>query len=200
MAKILMLKNVRLSYPKLDEPEYFGGTKQKPEDKRRWSAAFHILEGDPQKKMIDLALEEEAEAKWDKKWAGILENILPDPKGCCWVNGKRKDVPGVFILNSHRPKSSIYKKITVGKDAAGNDVWVTTNEVAQGKAGRIYSGMYVNAHVEIWAQDNKSGKGMRCTLIGIQRFKDGDAFSGGVAPDEDAFGEITEGADADDLV
>ena len=40
---------------------------------------------------------------------------------------------------------------------------------------------------------------MRATLLGIQRQRDGDAFSGGVAPDPDAFEEITEGGDADDL-
>jgi hypothetical protein len=211
MGKILMLNNVRLSYPKLEEPEYFKGEKQKATDKRRWSASFHVLNTDPQKKLIDDAIREVAEGQWEKKFESILANILPDPKGCCWTDGARKDAPGVYILATHRTedkqrpvvldsdRSSIFKKINVGKDASGKDVWVTTNEIAQGKAGRIYSGMYVNAHVEIWAQQNDSGKGIRATLLGIQRFKDGDAFGGGQAPDEDAFGEITEGADAGDL-
>ena len=53
--------------------------------------------------------------------------------------------------------------------------------------------------VEFWPQDNANGKAVRATLLGIQRKADGDAFSGGVAPDESAFEEITEGGDADDL-
>ena len=53
--------------------------------------------------------------------------------------------------------------------------------------------------VEFWAQDNKTGKGLRATLLGVQRVRDGDAFGGGAAPSADDIGEIAEGADADDL-
>ena len=38
MGLKLYLPDVRLSFPVLGEPEYFGGQKQKPTDQRRWSA------------------------------------------------------------------------------------------------------------------------------------------------------------------
>ena len=58
----------------------------------------------------------------------------------------------------------------------------------------------MNAKVSFWAQDNGFGKRIKCTLLAIQFWKHGDAFSGGakreVAADE--FAEI-EGSDADDF-
>ena len=78
-------------------------------------------------------------------------------------------------------------------------IYQLDNTVYPGKEGRIYSGCFVNATVEIWAQDNKNGKGLRCTLLGIQRVRDGDAFGGGSRPDADDFDDVSEGADADDL-
>lgn len=207
MGVILKLNNVRLSFPKLDDPDYFTpGTKSRPTEKRRWSASFHIHKTDPQKAAVDAALKKLAEEKWAAKANTNLLNILPDPKGCCWQDGARKEMPDVFILNSHRYENqgrpividsdmtSIYKQIEAGGRL------VATNEIALGKAGRIYSGCYVNAKVEFWAQDNPSGKGLRATLLVVQRLKDGDAFGGGAAPNAEEFGEITEGADSDDLM
>ena len=71
--------------------------------------------------------------------------------------------------------------------------------VAREEDSPIYSGCYVNMQVELWAQENTNGKGLRATLLGIQKVRDGDAFGGGSAPNADDFGEVTEGADAADL-
>ncbi len=212
MGIIVMLKDVRLSFPKLDEPEYFQGTKSRPDEKPRWSAAFHVgaqstayktdangkpLEAPgPAKARIDALLKETAAAQWPLKFESILANILPDPKGCCWIDGARKESPGVWILSSHRSSD---KGRPVVLDNDKSPIYKATNEVYPEKAGRIYSGMYVNAHIELWAQDNKSGKGLRAGLLGIQRLRDGDAFGGGHAPVADAFAEVSDGKDADDL-
>jgi len=62
--------------------------------------------------------------------------------------------------------------------------------------GRPYAGCYVNAVVEIWAQDNKYGRGLRAALKGVQFVKDGDAFSGGGTASPDDFADLSAGADA----
>jgi hypothetical protein len=212
MGLVVLLKDVRLSYPKLDAPEYFQGQKQRENDKRRWSASFHIgpqslaqfvidkkVVGSPMpaKKFIDDALVKVAAEKWNDKAKMHLANILPDPKGCCWQDGVRKDVEGVWILASHRTEDQ-QRPIVIDTDLS--PVYDrATGALLSGKAGRIYSGMYVNAQVELWAQDNKAGKGLRATLMVIQRLKDGDAFSGATAPVTEAFGEVADGSDADDL-
>ena len=58
--------------------------------------------------------------------------------------------------------------------------------------GRPYSGCYVNAFVEVWAQDNKWGKGVNATLKGVQFLRDGEAFGAGAPLDPDAFDDISD--------
>lgn len=77
--------------------------------------------------------------------------------------------------------------------AANNKVKPSTwdqnrNEVGESD-GVLYSGCYVNASLDIWAQDHKEfGKRINAGLRGVQKLRDGDAFSGGGAPaDEDEF-------------
>jgi hypothetical protein len=199
MGTVQKLNNVRCSFLTLGEPEYFGGQKQKPSDKRRWSSTFLIPTGSQLDKEINMLMEQVAAEKWEKKAATILANIRSDPKASCYTDGNRKDYEGYkdhWALTAHRNED---KGRPLVFDTDKSPIYKPDNELYEGKAGRIYSGCYVNAQVEFWAQDNTSGKGLRCTLLGIQRKGDGLAFSGGTAPDADAFDEITEGADADDL-
>lgn len=194
-----MLNNVRCSFITLGEPEYYGGQKSKPTDKRRWSATALIPADSPLRKQIDAMIEETAKEKWEKKWQTVMENVRADPKACCFVDGKRKDYEGYaghWALTAHRYED---KGRPLVFDSDKSPIYKPNNELYEGKAGRIYSGCYVNMQVEFWPQDNANGKAVRATLLGIQRKADGDAFSGGVAPDESAFEEITEGGDADDL-
>lgn len=193
------LTNVRCSFLVLGTPEYFGGSKSKPDDKARWSCVFLIPKDSPMKKAIDEALIAVAKEQWPQKWQSIHANILPDPKGCCFQDGARKEYEGYegnWALSSHRPED---KGRPLVFDTDKSPIYKPTNELYEGKAGRIYSGCYVNGTAEIWAQDNKNGKALRCMLLGVQRSKDGDAFSGGAAPSADDFEEITDGADSDDL-
>lgn len=194
-----MLNNVRCSFITLGEPEYYGGQKSKPTDKRRWSATALIPVDSPLRKQVDAMIEEVAKEKWEKKWQTVMENVRADPKACCFVDGKRKDYEGYaghWALTAHRNED---KGRPLVFDSDKSPIYKPNNELYEGKAGRIYSGCYVNMQIEFWPQDNNNGKAVRATLLGIQRKADGDAFSGGVAPDESAFEEITEGGDADDL-
>lgn len=211
MGLVIKLNNVRLSFPKLGEPEYYQGVKQREGDQKRWSASFHIgpestaqfvvdkkLAGAPvsAKGFIDAALKKAAEDQWKDKAKGYLANILPDPKGCCWTDGARKDMDGIWIMASHRKESDGRPLVL---DADMTPIYDKAGQVYSDKAGRVYSGMYVNAQIELWAQDNKAGRGLRSTLMIVQRFKDGDAFSGATAPVVEAFGEVADGSDAEDL-
>jgi hypothetical protein len=67
------------------------------------------------------------------------------------------------------------------------------------KDGKPYAGCYVNASIDLWAQDNKYGKRINAQLRGVQFAADGDAFSAGRPADSDEFEEVTEGADAADF-
>lgn len=194
MAEKLMLKNVRCSFLTLGEPEQYQG-----KGPFRWSSVFLVPTTDPQKKLVDAVIEAVAKEKWGPKAASVLKAVLPDPKGCCWIDGERKEYDGYqgcFALSSHRQQD---KGRPLVMDNDKSPIYQLDNSFYPGKEGRIYSGCFVNAQVEIWAQDNQQGKGIRCSLLGIQRFKDGDAFGGGSRPDSNEFEEVADGADADDL-
>lgn len=65
--------------------------------------------------------------------------------------------------------------------------------------GKLYSGCYVNAKVEIWAQDNNFGQRINATLLGVQFVKDGDAFGAGAPPaNPDDFPDLDAEGDDDD--
>jgi len=65
--------------------------------------------------------------------------------------------------------------------------------------GRIYRGCYVNISAEVWAQDNKFGKTLRCELLGVQFAADGDAFSAGSIADESDFDDLSDSGDGEEL-
>lgn len=57
--------------------------------------------------------------------------------------------------------------------------------------GKPYAGCYVNALIELWAQDHKQyGKRINAQLRGIQFVRDGDAFSAGTSASEDEFSDL----------
>jgi len=191
----MMLPNVRCSFLVLGEPEDYEGNK-----KFRWSATALIPYNSPICKQVEAGLMATAVEKWEKKGAQAYENCMSDPKATCWIDGKRKDYDGYaghMALTAHRYLDK-GRPLVMDKDKS--PIYRADNNLYEGKAGIIYSGCFVNLQVELWPQSNTNGKGLRCTLLGIQKFRDGDAFGGGSAPTDDDFAEITEGADADDLV
>ncbi len=216
MGKILFIENARLSFHDLGEPVWFGGKPQRPGQPRQWKATGIITPGEttvklcgpdgrPQgasladaKKAVDDALRAVAQEKWPTKFEQMLKAILPDPKGCAFTDGDLKTYAGYagnWILAAARDET---KGRPLVLDNDRSPIYKADNSLYEGKAGRIYSGVYINFHVELWAQDNPSGKAIRCGLLGLQRVKAGDAFGGGAAPVTDAFGDVADGADAED--
>lgn len=195
----ILIKDVRLSFPTLAVPEYYQGKKQRENDKPRWSATALIPANDPQLKTIWKMMEEVAKAKWGAKYSAYWENMKGDSKLLCLQDGKKKayeGYQGTWALTAHRTNDKARPLVL---DSDRSPIYQANGELYPGKAGRVYGGCYVDMHVNFWAQDNANGKGMRADLLGVQRRRDGDAFSGGMTPDENVFGEITDGAEAEDL-
>ena len=93
--------------------------------------------------------------------------------------------------------------VTNRKDGNGN--WI---EAQPGGQASPYSGCYVNAVIEVWAQDNEHGKRLNARLKSVQFFKDGEAFGAAPSnPNEDftddmagTTGGYDDDDDADDMV
>lgn len=65
--------------------------------------------------------------------------------------------------------------------------------------GVIYSGCYVYAIVELYANVQPTKKGVFASLLGVRFEADGDSFGGGRTAQSNDFEPATEGADAGDI-
>lgn len=185
----------RASFEVLGIPESY---QQDPKNPRRWSCTFLVPQGSPQAVAVLKMITEVAQAKWDKKAKLYLEDILADKKASCWVNGDKKEYDGyagMMALTAYRYEE---KGRPIVMDNDTTPIYKADGTLYEGKGGRIYSGCYVRGRVDIYAQDNKNGKGIRAELKVVQRLKNGDAFGGGTPPSADGFEAVEEGADAAD--
>jgi len=192
----IILPESRISFEVLGKPESY---QNKPENKPRWGATFLVPQGSAIAALVLKTITEVAEAKWNKKAKLYLEDILADKKASCWVNGDKKEYDGyqgMMALTAYRYAD---KGRPIVLDSDASPIYRTDNTLYEGKGGRIYSGCYVKCKVDIYAQDNSTGKGIRAELKVVQRLRNGDAFGGGTPPTADGFEAIEEGADADDL-
>lgn len=191
----LKLTNVRLSFPDLQHATQFQG-----KGPFNYAATVLVPTDDKQWAVVNEAIKTVASEKWGKKAAAILAEIMPDKKACCWIDGNRREYDGYAGNWSLAGKRKQDKGAPLVLDADKSPIFQQDRSYYPGKEGRIYAGCYVNASVEIYAQDSSDGKGIRCEILGIQFAKDGDSFGGGAAPSADDFDDVAEGADAESLV
>jgi hypothetical protein len=184
---IVKLLNARLSFPDLFTAVQFQGT-----GPFSYKASFLQGEDTPvavqqadktwKKTTMGKVIEAVAQEAWKANATTVLKAISGDPQKCAWYDGALKEYDGYegnFVLSASR-----------GQDK-GRPLIVDNDKTPLTESdGKPYAGCYVNGTVEIWAQDNKFGKGIRATLRGVQFVKDGDAFSAGTPVSEDDFDEI----------
>lgn len=186
MAIKVKLADVRLSFPDLFEAVQFQG--QGPFNYR---ASFLMAPNHPAKAELDKAIQAVAKEAWKDKAQANLAGILGNNQKCCFYDGSAKSYDGYagnWVLSATRDQ-------TKGRPLVV-DQFKNPLVAADGKP---YAGCYVNATVELWPQDNKYGKAVRATLLGVQFLRDGDSFGGGSAPNPDDFEALAAGADADSL-
>lgn len=195
-GNVITFRDCRGSFLTLGEPERY---QNKPTNEPRWSATALLPYDSPQIKQLDSLIQRVGAAKFEKKWPKVWEGINSDRKMSFKADGKFSDYAGYeghFALTAHR-KMKEGPPVVIDTDKS--PIYKPNRELYEGKAGRLYSGCYIDIQMEVWAQMNEHGNAIRATLMVVQRRRDGDAFAGGSAPDVDAFQEITEGADSDDL-
>lgn len=184
MATKVKLKSVRLSFNDLFEAAQFQG-----QGAFRYRAVFLLSKNSDNVKTISVAMQEEAKKMWPDNWQKMMLAFKGNAQKSCITDGDLSDTDGHagnMVLAANR------------KQKDGRPLIIDRNKSPLTEAdGKPYSGCYVNATVEIWAQDGVN-KGIRCALQGVQFDRDGDAFSGGVAPSEDDFDDLSGGGDFSD--
>lgn len=181
----IMLKNARLAFPNLFEPVQVNG-----EGEPRYNATLLLAGDHPQLKELRAKIKAVAVEKWNKTADATLKAIAAKD-AICLHDGDTKSqydgfAGGMFVAAAAQANA----RPTV---IDGQRSPVTA------KDGKVYAGCYVNASIELWAQDNKWGKRVNAQLRGVQFLRDGDAFSAGRPADSDEFEDVTDGTDAEDF-
>lgn len=172
---IVMLKHKRIGFPALaekqsvgdGEPAYGGRLIIAPDDKD--IAA-----------LIEPAMLAAAKVRWKDDAEAVLAFLKEEDK-CAFSrkeyrNKKTMKVYGGFEGMFHLGMRSAKTQPTIF-DQYGEPVTDKAKITAL-----IYSGCYVNAKVEFWAQDNNFGRRINCTPLGIMFAAEGESFGGGAAP------------------
>lgn len=177
---------VRLSFPDLFEPVQYEG-----KGAFRYNASFLVTPGGANDKAIQAAIIEAANETFGKKAAVMLDSIKGNSNKFCYVRGDLKEYDGyagMLVLSGHRQQK------------AGRPLLIDGQKNPLTAAdGKPYAGCYVNASLDIYAQDG-TNSGIRCGLKGVQFAADGDAFSGSRVASADEFETVGDGAEASALV
>lgn len=176
---------VRLAFPKLFKAEQVNG-----QGDPKFGASLIIGPDHPQIAELRKIQDAVARDKWKEKATGIVK-VLEKQDRMALHDGDLKaqydGYPGNFYLSANSQESA--PPTVIDRDRSP----------LTERSSKPYAGCYVNASLEIWAQDNKFGQRVNCTLRGVQFFKDGDSFSAGRPADADEFEDVAEGADASDF-
>jgi hypothetical protein len=180
----VVLKDVRISFcQSLFEAEQYQG-----KGAFRHSATYLIEPGSANDKAIKAAIMAVAEEKWPKKAKQMIEGMKGNTNKFCYQNGDLKDYDGyqgMWYIAGHRKQSD------------GQPLILDVNKAPlTAKDGKPYGGCYVNASIDIYAQDGENC-GIRCGLLGVQFLRDGDSFGGASKSKGDEFDDLGEGSDAD---
>lgn len=181
---IVSLKNVRLAFPALFEAKQVNG-----EGDPAFSASFLMAPNHASVKALNEAFESVGKEKWKDKWPQVKKELTAKDKLALHDGDLKSQYEGfegnLFVSARNKTRPRVIDRDKSPLAAAD---------------GKPYAGCYVNASVEIWAQDNQWGKRLNATLRGVQFYDDGDAFSGGGVADVDEFDDLGQGAEAEDLV
>lgn len=183
----VMLKDVRLSFPKLFTPEKFQGTGDP-----RFSATFIIEPGSENDKAIKAACIAAAKDKWKDNAATMYKKLAAEGSMCYSTaektSGKGEVYDGFEGMHWLSAANRI-RPTVLDKDKT---------KLVDESAGRPYGGCYVNAKVSVYG-DTRYGARINASLLGVQFVRDGDSFGGSAPASVDEFEDLSAGADADDF-
>ena len=179
LDNVIFLSNVRLSFPHIAAPQP-KRPGDNPDKAPSYSAAFLMTPDNSGWARFHQVVQQMAAEKWKDKAPAAIQMINGDTKKRCYAKGEEKVnattfkvIPGyegmVVIAAGNKAMPQII-------DAQGAGVDPANTGACQALARTMYGGCYVNAAIKPWLQDNTHGVGVRCELISIQFFRDGEPF------------------------
>jgi hypothetical protein len=184
MSVRLIIRNVRIAFPAIFEPQAVG------DGEPAYGAKFIVPTDHPQIDEIRKAVRDVAKGQWNDKADSVLKLLIADKK-TAWVEGP-------YINKDGEPYEGFEDAFHLSSRSAKTrpTAFDNANNPATAADGLIYSGAYVDASVEVYAQDNKWGRRINCGLRGVRFVNHGQSFGGGAPAGADEFGAPVEVEDS----
>lgn len=193
MSDLILLSNVRLSFPHLVEPQ----RKISPEtgkERVSYSADLIMPPDHAGFKQFMAKVNEMALAKWNEHAANVLAMVNADRKLRCYGDGNTKVNQKTFQAYDGYV-NQVY--VTAGRDnqpqiiqSDGTPIDPTNTMAYQMHTRAMYGGCRVNVAVKPWLQENKHGRGVRCDLVAVQFAGDDKPFGEGATDASGMFGAV----------
>lgn len=194
------LKDVRLTFPQLWEPKQVNG-----QGDPKFSGAFLFKPDHSARTQLLNAVVAAAKAKWGEALVDVKE---PDPADATKIiTVKRPNYEVVLKQLKATDRICVHDGDSKSEyDGYAGHLFVNASNKIKPLVigpnrenlvpadGKPYSGCYVNAIVEIWAQDNQFGKRINASLMGVQFVRDGERLAGGAVAAADDFEAIPDAA------
>ena len=189
----VILKNVRLSFPNIVEPQ----TDQ--EGNKRYSADFIFEKGSDTHKRLETVAKEAAKERFGKNWEKILEAVKADKGRYPIQDGNEKinkdgEVWAGYEDMMYLRTSLQYKQgpvMLIDRDG-------TKISKDDERANHFYGGCYVNASINVRALDVKKQL-IHAQILGVMFKKDGDALGNGARASLEDFEDLVEVDEADEI-
>lgn len=199
MSDIIYLSNVRLSFPKLVEPQR-QVNEQTGKERISYNADFLMPQDHPGFQQFMARYAAMTAEKWKEHAQAVMGMIQQDRKTRCFGRGEEKVNKRTFQPYDGYAGNVF---ITAGRDtppqviqADGSPVDPSNTMAYQQLTRKMYGGCRVNVAVKPWLQDNKHGRGVRCDLVAIQFAGDDKAFGEGATDASAMFGAVAGSAAA----
>ena len=160
----ITLKNVRLSFPSLFRKATFNG------EETEYEATFLINKESQSNLIAQIRSAIDEKIKVDLKGAKLGADKI------CLKDGDEIEYDG-YAGHFSIKASNVKRPLVIDRDKS---------QLSEDD-GVIYPGCYVNAIIELWAQNNSWGKRINANLLGVQFCDDGQPFGDGVGASADDF-------------
>jgi len=183
--EIIILSDVRLSFPHLVEPQV-NKNQQTGKERSAYNGDFIMPKDHPGLTAFMQRYATLAQEKWKENAQAAMQRIHADRKTRCYGAGEEKVNSKTFQVYSgyvgmHYLSASTGNRPQIIQ-ADGKPIDGSNTMLYRDLTSKMYAGCRVNVALKPWLQQNDHGIGVRCDLIAIQFLRDDEPFGEG-APD-----------------
>lgn len=193
MSEVILVSNVRLSFPHLAEPQR-QVIETTGKERISYNCELIMAQDHPAFTKFMQVYANMALEKWKEHAQAVMQMIQSERKLRCFGRGEEKVNKKTFQPYDGYA-GNVY--ITVGRDtppqiiqADGTPIDPNNTMAYQQLTRKMYGGCRVNAAIKPWLQENKYGRGVRCDLVAIQFAGDDKAFGEAATDASSLFGAV----------